>query len=157
METWIVIEKWLRSHLESQDVRLSVDCPTRQALAMSCTVGARHQVLIRRRRSRETNELVSYGVCFSGVRLRDSAGLTPAEFFRSSSSIKDSTFQLSVLAGCEQGHTFGLSVFVQVPKGMESRPDVLNICFPFVRSVVRCWFVVLPCNGELRKRPVAAS
>ena len=126
---------------------------------MSCTVGARHQVLIRRRRSRETNELVSYGVCFSGVRLRDSAGLTPAEFFRSSSSIKDSTFQSSVLAGCEQGHTytFGLSVFVQVPKGMESRPDVLNICFPFVRSVVRCWFVVLPCNGELRKRPVAAS
>ena len=74
--------------------------------------------------SQETNELVSYGVCFSGVRFRDSAGLTPAEFFRSSSSIKDSTFQLSVLAGCEQGHTFGLSVFVQVPKGMEPRPDV---------------------------------
>jgi hypothetical protein len=77
--------------------------------------------------SQETNELVSYGVCFSGVRFRDSAGLTPAEFFWSSSSIKDSTFQLSVLAGCEQGHTFGLSVSVQVPKGMESRPDVLDI------------------------------
>ena len=45
---------------------------------MRCPAGARHQVLIRRRRSRETNELVSYGVCFSGVRLRDSAGLTPA-------------------------------------------------------------------------------
>ena len=109
------------THLESQDVRLSVDFSGSDRKVAACHElpgGSATPGVDQERRSRETNELVSYGVCFSGVRLRDSAGLTPAEFFRSSSSIKDSTFKVSVLASCEQVHTFGLIAFVQVPKGM---------------------------------------
>ena len=60
-----------------------------------------------------------------------------------------------MLAGGEQVHTFGLSVVVQVPTGMESHPMSWSVILVFpLFALAFVAGVRASCNGELRKRPV---
>ena len=91
------------------------------------------------------------------VRLRDSAGLTPAEIFQKRLRDCGSTFKCSVLAGCDQVPTFLTQGIFQVSEGMEPAANVFNSLLPLPFASSAASFFGSPFSAAVSCRSATAA